>query len=112
MYCLKCGCETRPDNVFCDHCLADMATCPVRADAVIHLPDRPALAVERSPRKKKKAYADYVRSLRRLIRCLCWVVAVLVLLVGVLGYLLYQELDNSADIPAIGKNYTTTETQD
>ena len=92
MYCLKCGCETQANNVFCNACLEDMATCPVRSDAVIQLPNRPAPAVEKAPRKKKQSYADYVRTLRKLIRWLCVAVAMLTLLVCLLGWLLFQQL--------------------
>lgn len=109
MYCLKCGCDTSAGNVFCDACLAEMATCPVRTDAVIQLPNRPAPVVEKTPRKKKQHYADYIRVLRRLIRWLCVVVAALTLLVCLLGFLLFQQLQSAPDAPAIGKNYTTTE---
>lgn len=112
MYCLKCGSEVRSPDVFCQECLADMAACPVRSDAVIQLPNRPAMAVEKTPRKKKQTYADYVRTLRKLIRWLCGLAAVLTLLVCLLGYLLFQQLRNDTNAPAIGKNYTTTEQSD
>ena len=109
MYCLKCGNAIRSPEVFCPECLADMDTCPVRADAVIQIPNRPAPVVEKASRKKKQNYADYIRVLRRLIRWLCVAVAALTLLVCLLGFLLFQQLQSPADAPSIGKNYTTTE---
>ena len=109
MYCLKCGGDVRSPDVFCPECLADMDTCPVRTDAVIQIPYRPAPVVEKPARKKTKNHTDNIRSLRRLIRWLCVVVAALTLLVCLLGLLLFYQMQSSPDSPAIGKNYTTTE---
>ena len=91
MQCLKCGSKIPSTDVFCQSCLENMAAFPVRSDAVVQLPVRPAVEVEKSSRKKK-SYADYVRTLRRLIKALCIAVAILTLLVCALCALLYHTL--------------------
>lgn len=108
MYCLKCGCEISEPEVFCKKCLSSMRNFPVRPDAVIHIPERPAPPVEK-PQKKKKSYADYVRTLRRTIKTLCIILVVLTLLVCGLCALVYHQYQGIPDLPAIGRNYTTTD---
>lgn len=111
MFCLKCGKEFQEAGVFCADCLEEMRAFPVKQDAVIHIPVRPALPVEK-PERKRKGYADHVRALRRTIRALCVVIAVLTLLVCLLCAVVYQQYPNIQDIPAIGKNYSTSQQVD
>ena len=109
MQCLKCGNKVNIPNVFCDACLDDMATCPVRSDAVIHIPERPMPVTEKKSRKKQRTGADYIRSLRRLILWLCLMIVVLTATVCMLTYQLF-ELDRQASaatpLPP-GMNYST-----
>ena len=111
MNCLKCGVEIQSPDVFCKACLGKMQANPVRPDAVIHIPVRPALPVEK-PEKKKRGFADYTRSLRRTIKVLCVIITIMTLLICLLCTALYRQLQDAPDVPAIGKNYTTTERQD
>lgn len=105
MQCLKCGNNIPATDVFCKACLGKMEAYPVRADAVVQIPVRPA-AVDEKPSRKRRSYADYVRTLRRLIKALCVVVAILTLLVCLMGAMLYQ-MTHSSTLPELGKNYTT-----
>ena len=109
MQCLKCGVEIPSTDVFCKTCLGKMAAYPVKADAVVQIPVRPATEAEK-PSRKKKSYADYVRTLRRLIKALCVMVAILTLLVCLMGALLYHITQGPVTLPDIGKNYTTEQT--
>lgn len=110
MYCLKCGSDTKGDNVFCDLCLEDMNSCPVRPDATIHLPERPVQEIEKKP-KKSRTPADQIRGLHRVIRFLLLILLIMSLLAAVLGFLLWREHKlNSASTPVIGQNYTPPET--
>ena len=110
MRCLKCGVEIQEPEVFCDDCKAVMAQYPVRPDAVVHIPERPAIQAEKPQKKRKQIYADYIRALRRAIKLLTGAVITLVLIVCLLGFMLYQQLQNDQR-PIIGQNYTTTEQQ-
>ena len=106
---LKCGSEIPSTNVFCKACLGKMESHPVRVDAVVQIPVRPAITAEK-PSRKKKSYADYVRTLRRLIKALCVVVAILTLLVCLMGAMLYHMTQSTGKLPDIGKNYSTEQT--
>ena len=109
MYCLKCGSDTQQDNVFCNTCLEDMKTCPVRSDATIHLPERPAPEIEKK-QKKVRTPADQIRTLKKVIRFLLIVLLLMSLLAAVLGFLLHHQSKKSTDTtPSIGQNYTPVE---
>ena len=112
MYCLKCGNEVKLPNVFCDPCLEDMATCPVRSDAVINLPERPVPVAEKKSRKKKITDADRLRVLSRWSVWLCTLILVLSTLVCLLTYQLVkmQETISKPAEPPKGQNYSTQET--
>ena len=107
--CLKCGNNIASTDVFCKACLGKMEAFPVRADAVVQIPVRPDIVTEK-PSRKKKSYADYVRTLRRLIKALCVAVAILTLLVCLMGAMLYHMTQSDGKLPEIGKNYITEQT--
>ena len=112
MYCLRCGNEVKMPNVFCDPCLEDMANCPVRSDAVINLPERPVLTVEKKSRRKKRTDADRVRDLRRWSSFLCMLVLVFSLLSGILIFQMIRMQEKLAKPtePPKGQNFSTQET--
>jgi len=111
VYCLKCGSEVQLPNVFCSPCLEDMATCPVRSDAVIHLPERPTPVTEKKSRKKSRSAEDRIRSLRRFALLLCILVVALSVVISMLTYQLIrqQELLSKKEEAPLGKNFTTQE---
>ena len=112
MYCLKCGCDVKLPNVFCDPCLENMASCPVRSDAVINIPEHPLPVVEKKPRKKKRTDAERLRRLRRWTVWLYMTIVVLATLVCLLGYQLVKS--NNIKLPSLqppkGQNYSTQQT--
>lgn len=112
MYCLKCGCDIKPPNVFCDSCLEDMAACPVRSDAVINLPERPVPTADKKSRKKKITDTDRLRILRRWSIWLCTLILVLATVVCLLTYqlVLMQESLSKPKEPPKGQNFSTQET--
>lgn len=110
MHCLKCGKESAPEHVFCADCLQIMAASPVDPTTPVVLPQRKKTP-EKPSRRKSGGYADTVRQLRRIIKSLCWVLAVLTLLVCILsGWLIYMLKTDNSNQPAIGQNYTTNQT--
>lgn len=112
MYCLKCGCDIKSPNVFCDSCLEDMAACPVRSDAVINLPERPVPTADKKSRKKKITDTDRLRILRRWSVWLCTLILVLATVVCLLTYqlVLMQESLAKPKEPPKGQNFSTQET--
>ena len=90
MRCLKCGVEIQPPEVFCKECLAVLAEMPVPADAVVQIPERPVSRPAKGGRKRKQVYADYIRTLRSLIRWLCVIIFLLVVLICAMAFILYR----------------------
>ena len=107
MYCLKCGRDTKLPDVFCQECIDDMATCPVRSDVVINLPYRPEPTIEKKSRKKRKSTGEQLHSLRRLILWLCLFIVVLTSAVCMLTYWLLALQNEQPAAPPPGQNYST-----
>ena len=107
MYCLKCGRDTQLPDVFCKECIEDMATCPVRSDVVIHLPERPEPVVEKKSRKKRKSSGEQLYALRRLIVWLCLFIVVLTAAVCMLAYWLIQLQHVEPIVAPTGQNFST-----
>ena len=112
MNCLKCGKETQEKQVFCDSCLAVMATYPVKPDVAITLPKHTEEAVVNKPTRRKKTipYEEQVEHLKlknRRLRILC---LVLFLAFGLCAAGLIQRIllmPDSAGAGAVtGQNYT------
>ena len=108
MYCLKCGCETKGSNVFCDECLEDMKTCPVKGDIAILIPER-AMPEPEKKQKKQRSIASQVRTLKVLLRIMFLTTLLLVAIVCVLSHFLLQELKTPDLPPSLGTNYSTSE---
>ena len=65
MACIKCGRETRCENIFCDDCLAEMARYPVEPGTVVLLPRRK----DSGPSKKgTKRYTPTPEELTAVLR--------------------------------------------
>ena len=108
MYCLKCGCETTANNVFCDVCLDEMKACPVNSDTSIQIPSHPMPEQEKKQKKQRPADSQ-VKTLKTLIRILFVTLLLLLAMLGVVSYFLLQELNTPTITPEIGKNYVTVD---
>ena len=105
MGCLKCGCKVSSRSFFCDTCNADMAPYPVKPNTPIQIPVRET--PEKRPARREPTPAEQLAKLRRIIRALCWVIAVLALLLSAASLLLLHTLDKPSETSEIGRNYTT-----
>ena len=110
MNCLKCGKEVGSAQVFCDDCLQVMDNYPVEPGTPVHIPPREPVPQSRAPRRRSSGYADSMRALRKVIRWLCFTLAVLTLIICVLSACLFHTLNKYSEEPTIGKNYTAVET--
>ena len=90
MHCLKCGKNTKNEQVFCPQCLAVMDTYPVKADARIQLPNHANREGPKKSGKKRRppSLEEQLVTLRRRNRRLVALLLVAALLLGVTGYLL------------------------
>ena len=114
MYCMKCGRETKSDQVFCDGCLEVMRQHPVKPGTFIQLPSRPAPTVPKKaqPRKRVIPLEEQVQKMRKLIVWLgaALIVAVLCLVMSI--SLLAQSYVAEDAVDTIGQNYNTAEGTD
>ena len=108
MWCLKCGKDTKDEQVFCPQCLAGMDDYPVRPDVHIQLPNHEARNNPKKNTKKKRAPTpeELVDILRSRNRRLLAIILVLVLLLGAAAYALTQGKDVPEIVENWGKNYT------
>ena len=111
MSCLKCGKETEEDQVFCLHCQEVMQHYPVKPGTVIHLPNREIPVAEKKPVRQKEEANDQLSQLKTLTRWLTAAIALLSLLLCISAGMLLQLLQDQSSKPAIGKNYTTSQSQ-
>ena len=98
MNCVKCGREIPEDQVFCEHCLAEMERYPVNPYTAIHIPARPQEEIVKKPVKRKHipTAEELLLKTRKKLRRNRIVVAMLLLICGVLSFVVGQmvlELD-------------------
>ena len=107
MNCLKCGKETAQMHTFCDECLADMESAPVKPGTPIHLPHRNP-PQEKKGRNRMPSTAETISSLKSMIRWLTATVAILAVIICLLTSILLRTIGEQNAANLIGKNYTTT----
>lgn len=111
MYCLRCGRETKGNQVFCDLCQENMEKYPVRPGTNIRLPRRKPVAVTKKKSRRKKALSPEEqvlllrKSLRRTRAFICMLLILLGLAIGALFYGFTHWYNSD-----IGKNYTVDTT--
>ena len=106
MNCMKCGRETRDENVFCQDCLLDMEKYPVRPGTVVLLPRRRESSVVKKIQKRHVPTADeQIAFLRRwvlilsVVLCIC-IAAIALMINPTMHYILDEHVE-------IGQNYST-----
>ena len=111
MNCLKCGKETKENQVFCPHCLDVMKDYPIKSDTPVHLPNR----TPKPPSRRRKfrhrimSTEEQLHHSRKAVRSLLALVLLLTLVVVFLGTTLAHSLRNQ-ERSNLGKNYTYEET--
>lgn len=109
MSCLKCGKQTEEKQAFCEECLALMEKHPVKPGVAVHLPHRDPTPQEKKPavRHREPTAAEQVERLRKTVRWLLGMIAVLSVLLLLTAGMLLQIMDKTSVVKNIGKNYTT-----
>ena len=117
MSCAKCGKKTEEGSIFCPECLEVMKDYPVKPGTPVHIPVRQETAERKQTRaKKERTPEEQISFLRKLVRWLVILVAVLTtVLVVEAGILLYTMADENEtqpqDMPKT-RNYTTSAVTD
>lgn len=109
--CIKCGKELSTTKVFCQECLESMEKYPVATGTPIVLHPRSA-AAQKAPVKKKPSAEEQLPKLKKKIRVLSALLAVLLLVLAIGGYWLVKEILEPGQIKENnkGQNYSTQPT--
>ena len=109
MGCLKCGKETKEEQVFCESCLTSMEQYPVKPGTPVQLPhaEEGHGAKKQTARRPAPKLEEQIATLQKLVRRLLWVTGILLLLLALTTGALVQNLFAAPDNNAIGRNYTT-----
>ncbi len=112
MGCLKCGRKTENNQVFCPACQEVMRQHPIKPGTIVHIPRRSAPTSDKtaSETQWETTPAGQVDRLRRSVRWLTAAIVVLSLLLCITAGMLIRTLLHSANQSAIGRNYTTSQT--
>ncbi len=110
MYCLKCGKETRSENVFCDGCLETMERYPIKPDTPVQLPRRQAAsAAKKQTRRRILTQEEIIQRLKVTVRVLIACLLISCLTIGSLCWLcFFSPKETPVPVPEndVGKNYT------
>ncbi len=94
MNCIKCGKDTKSEQIFCQRCLEVMEKYPVKSDVHVQLPSRvPSTHQKKSVRKRILLSADeQLEILRKRMHKLVVLSAVLFVLLGIAVFLIFHFL--------------------
>ena len=83
MNCLKCGKETKENQVFCPHCLDVMKDYPIKSDTPVHLPSRTPKPPSRRRKFKHRIMSaeEQLQHSKKAVRSLLALVLLLTLVV-------------------------------
>ena len=104
MQCLRCGRETEENHVFCFPCEAVMMKHPVKANAVVTIPERSVRSRNVQPRRQQRPEEDTDQLHRTIMQLRLWVCMLMAALMLCVGVLTWQELTRE-EKPSIGQNY-------
>lgn len=94
MACIKCGKETIAGAEFCKECLVEMEKHPVKQGTPVILPKRHELPVMRYNRKKTLKPEQQVLQLKRTVRWLLALAALLLIAATAAIVVLFQLVDD------------------
>ena len=96
MYCLRCGVETKNDQVFCENCLTNMERHPVKPGTPVKLPKRnDAPTAKQQGRRKKPTQEEQILRLKAQQRTLLALLGAALVLMSVFAFLYFNEVKNN-----------------
>lgn len=106
MNCLKCGRETTSEQIFCQECLLSMEKYPVKPGTVVQLPKRrDGSAFRKNPKRRSISLEDQVKSLKKRIRLLIFLLILSLAIIASLVYPAAEYLFEDHFLP--GQNYSS-----
>lgn len=113
MNCLRCGKETKNEQVFCQDCIDSMEAYPVKPDIHIQLPSRhsPAAPKKSYRRKRSMTVDEQITALKKNVHRLTAISLLLALLLSFACAMLVHNNAQKAE-SNVGRNYTYNRTLD
>jgi len=111
MNCMKCGRETADDQVFCELCLKEMESSPVKPGTVVLIPSRQEEEIRKNPHRRKPLPTPSEQIIR-LKKKLLWTriaLALLLLLCGLLCFAVGRVAIEWDAGNIMGQNYSTVD---
>lgn len=112
MQCLKCGREIPVGDVFCQECLVVMEKYPVKPGTPIRLPERQESASQKkqAPRRPAMPPEEQAKRLRRRLRLVSALLAVVMALGCAAAWLGYRYIKENRGKYLPGQNYSSVTT--
>lgn len=109
MACLKCGRETKENDVFCPDCQAAMSRqIPLKADYRVVIPQRPKAEPVHPVVKKQRTPEEQIARLQGIVRVLTiLVVTLFVTTAATVGFIIHHQYTTNHGGFTIGQNYST-----
>ena len=109
MACLKCGRETKENQVFCPDCQSLLhSQAPLKADYRVVIPQRPKKSEPQHAPAKKRTPEEQVARLQTMVRVLAILVLTLFLTTAAsLGFIIHHQSTANHGGFTIGQNYST-----
>lgn len=108
MNCMRCGVEITSGAVFCDACLADMETHPVKPGTPVNLPRREKQQPVKRSKKRVHKPDEVIGILRRWVIWLMAIVLTLAIALSATIYLLVSQSNANDRDAQPGQNYGTS----
>ena len=114
MNCMKCGRETKIDNIFCSECLDHMERHPVAENVLVYVPSEKDRAAANKHKIEHPVVSadDQVKRLHRKVERLRLLVILFMAATMFFAVLSMETLHELNVMNLIGKNYTTVVTTD
>ena len=105
MNCMKCGRETRGEDVFCQDCLIEMQKYPVQPGTVVLLPRRKDSSSKKAAKRHTPPPDELIANLRRqkltlLVLLIACVIAIVLMFKPTMHYVRDEHYE-------IGQNYSS-----
>ena len=106
MNCMKCGRETKNDQVFCQDCLLEMEKYPVLPGSVVLLPRRrESTVIKKTPKRHVLTAEEQIASLRKWVITLMIIVGACIAVIALMiKPTLHYILDEHVEV---GQNYSS-----
>lgn len=107
MNCMRCNRDIEDGQVFCAQCLEVMKNSPVNPGTAIRIPRRPDPQPRRAVRRKTLSEEEQIRILKKRLRILTWLFAIVLTLLIALSIFTVIHFTQEHNVRLPGQNYSS-----